>query len=123
FTEAKVIQEASHRKWNRAPRNFPYAELSKTWRLNPQNHPVHFPRIAFRDVTNRTNTRTFVTSLIPPHVVTVQTAPWVMWLDPDHPKSDEAYLIGVMSSLPLDWWARRFIEGHADQEAFNCLRI
>lgn len=28
-----------------------------------------------------------------------------------------------MSSLPLDWWARRFIEGHADQEAFNCLRI
>ena len=28
-----------------------------------------------------------------------------------------------MSSLPLDWWCRRFIEGHADQEAFNCLRI
>lgn len=24
---------------------------------------------------------------------------------------------------PLDWWCRRFIEGHADHEAFNCLRI
>ena len=84
---------------------------------------MYSPRIAFRDVTNRTNTRTLVVALIPPHVVTLQTAPWVLWVDPKHPKWHEAYLLGLMSSLPLDWWCRRFIEGHADQEAFNCLRI
>jgi len=123
FTDADVIQEASQLKWTRAPRGSPYAELSKSWRLRPQNHPIHFPRIAFRDVTNRTNTRTLVTALIPPGVVTVQTAPWVLWLDPEHPIAEEAYLVGIMSSLPLDWWCRRFIEQHADQEAFNCLRI
>jgi hypothetical protein len=123
FTDGKAIQEAAHNKWLRAPRGSPYAELPMSWRQKAENHPIYSPRIAFRDVTNRTNTRTLLVALIPPKVVTVQTAPWVLWLDPAHPKSQEAYLIGVMSSLPLDWWCRRFIEGHADQESFNCLRI
>jgi hypothetical protein len=123
FTNAKTIQEAAHQKWKRASRSSPYSELPKAWREEPHHHPILFPRIAFRDVTNRTNTRTLVVSLIPPEVVTVQTAPWVLWLDPKRPAVQEAYLLGVLSSLPLDWWARRFVEQHADQEAFNCLRI
>lgn len=28
-----------------------------------------------------------------------------------------------MSSLIGDWWMRRFVEGHADEEAFNCFRV
>jgi hypothetical protein len=32
-------------------------------------------------------------------------------------------LLGTMCTIPVDWWARRFIEGHADQEAFDCLRV
>ena len=60
---------------------------------------------------------------MPAKVVTVQTAPWVIWLNPEHHREDEAFLIGVLSSIPLDWWARRFVEGHVDQEAFSCLRI
>jgi hypothetical protein len=123
WANAKAILQAAHVKWSRAPRGSPYADLPKAWRQKVQNHPVHFPRIAFRDVTNRTNTRTLVVALIPAHVITVQTSPWVLWLDPEHPKDQEAYLLGVMSSLSLDWWCRRFIEGHADQESFNCLRI
>jgi hypothetical protein len=55
--------------------------------------------------------------------VTTQTAPWVLWIEPDGKEVKEAFLLGVMCSLPKDWWSRRFIEGHADQEAFNCLRI
>lgn len=123
FTNAETIQEAAHQKWKRAPRSSPYSELPKAWREERQHHPILSPRIAFRDVTNRTNTRTLVVSLIPPEVITVQTAPWVLWLDPKRPPAHEAYLLGVMSSLPLDWWARRFVEQHVDQEAFNCLRI
>jgi hypothetical protein len=123
FTNAETIQAAAQKKWERAPSNSPYSGLPKPWREHFKNHPLNTPRIAFRDVTNRTNTRTLVTSLIPPNVITVQTAPWILWLDPKHDIAEEAYLLGLMSSLPLDWWCRRFIEGHADQEAFNSLRI
>lgn len=123
FTNANTIQEAAHAKSLRAPRGSPYADLPEMWRQKPQNHPIHSPRIAFRDVTNRTNSRTLVVALVPPNIVTVQTAPWVLWREPTHLKTHEAFLVGVMSSLPLDWWCRRFIEGHADQESFNCLRI
>jgi hypothetical protein len=28
-----------------------------------------------------------------------------------------------MSSIPADWWIRRFVEGHVEEEAFNCLPI
>jgi len=28
-----------------------------------------------------------------------------------------------MSSIPGDWWMRRFVEGHADEEAFASLRV
>ena len=123
FTNAEKIKDAAHQKWKRASRSSPYSELPKAWREEPHHHPIFSPRIAFRDVTNRTNTRTLVVALIPPEVVTVQTAPWVLWLDPKRPAAQEAYLLGVLSSVPLDWWARRFVEQHADQEAFNSLRI
>jgi hypothetical protein len=29
----------------------------------------------------------------------------------------------VMSSMVGDWWMRRFVEGHVDEEAFNCFRV
>ncbi len=123
YTDAKTISHAAREKWLRAPHGSPYAELPVAWRNRAENHPTLFPRIAFRDVTNRTNTRTLVVALIPPNVVTVQTAPWVLWLDPGHRKDQEAFLLGILSSLPTDWWCRRFAEGHIDQEAFNCLRV
>ena len=123
FTTPNPVKEAAHRKWNRAPRTSPYAELPLQYRMEPHNHPIYSARIAFRNVTNRTNTRTLLSALIPPCVITVEMAHWVLWLNPEHPKWHEAYLLGMMASIPLDWWCRRFIEGHADQEAFNCLRI
>jgi hypothetical protein len=123
YTNGSAIMDAAPAKRQRAPRGTPYAETPESWRQRAITHPIRSPRIAFRDVTNRTNSRTLVVALIPPNVVTVQTAPWVLWLDPEHPRRQEAYLLGVMSSLVLDWWCRRFVEGHMDQEAFNCLRV
>ncbi len=123
WTNAEQILDAAVRRRQRARADSPYGDTSQRWRSNPATHPILRPRIAFRDVTNRTNTRTLVCALIPPCVVTVQTAPWVLFLDVDHPPQHEAYLLGVMSSRPLDWWTRRFVEGHVDQEAFDCLRV
>ena len=38
-------------------------------------------------------------------------------------KKDEAYLLGVLSSIPLDWYARRFVENHVNFFIFNPLPI
>ncbi len=55
--------------------------------------------------------------------MTTETAPWVLWVVPEYPLKQEAFLLGVMASIPCDWWMRRFVEGHVYQEAFECLRI
>jgi hypothetical protein len=123
YTNGKEALKAAQEKLQRSPRGTPYSETPREWRDKVGTHPVNFPRIAFRNVTNRTNRRTLVTALIPGKVVNVEVAPWVLWLDPDHHKTEEAFLIGVLSSIPLDWWARRFVEQHVDQEAFSSLRI
>ncbi len=40
----------------------------------------------------------------------VHNSPYLLF--PRGDVRDEAYLLGLMSSLPLDWYARRFVETH-----------
>ncbi|MBX3214348.1 MAG: hypothetical protein KF850_20100 [Labilithrix sp.] len=75
------------------------------------------PRIAFRDVTNRTNTRTVIAALIPPSVFLTNAAPFFLW--PRGDEYDQAYLLGVLASRPLDWYARRFVETHVNYHIIN----
>lgn len=70
--------------------------------------PLDKARIAFRDVTSPTNTRTTICCLLPPGVSTVHKAPLLVRRGGD--ASSEAYLLGVMSSIPFDWVTRRWIE-------------
>jgi hypothetical protein len=44
-------------------------------------------------------------------------APYLLW--PRGDTRDEALLVGVLSSLPLDWYARRFVETHVNFFVFN----
>jgi len=67
-------------------------------------------RVAFRDVTNRTNSRTVVTALIPPNTFLVNSAPYLVFLDGRD--LDRACCLGVMNSCAFDWQARRFVETH-----------
>jgi len=120
---APAIFELVQDKRAKARQGTPYFDTPENWRKDPKTHPCRHPRIAYRDITNRTNTRTLVAALIPADRVLVQSAPWVLWTDPKHPVAHEAFLLGVMSSIPADWWMRRFIEGHADEEAFASLRV
>jgi hypothetical protein len=34
-------------------------------------------------------------------------------------EKDEAFLLGILSSIPLDWYARRFVETHVNYFVFN----
>ena len=85
-----------------------HSEFTNQYLLDRKTLPCFRPRIAFRDVTNRTNQRTVIACLIPPRVFITGKGPYFLW--PHGDEKDQAFLLGVLSSLPLDWYARRFVE-------------
>jgi hypothetical protein len=75
------------------------------------------PRIAFRDGTNRTNQRTVIAALVPPRVFCANQAPYLLW--PRGDERDVAFLLAVLCSISLDWYARRFVELHVNFFVLN----
>ncbi len=65
-------------------------------------------RIAFRDVTNRTNARTALAVLIAPGIALTNKAPYLVF--DVGGALEKAFVLGVMNSLAFDWQARRFVE-------------
>ena len=96
-------RRASARRSSGPYSGFPATELDDASSL-----ASYRARIAFRDVTNRTNQRTVITALVPPERVLTHKAPFLVRRAGD--ESDEAFLLGVMSSRAFDWFARRFVE-------------
>lgn len=111
------------RKRERGSRNkrSAFSEMPAEWVADLSTLPCLHPRIAFRDVTNRTNTRTVIAALVPPNLVITNQAPYVIW--PRGDQRDEAYLLGVLSSMVLDWYARCWVELHVNFHIFNGLPI
>ena len=83
--------------------------------------PCNSPRIVIRRVTNRTNQRTVIVALIPAHVFVADQASCLLW--PRGDEKDAAFLLGVLSSIPLDWYARRFVETDVRLHIINPLPI
>ena len=69
-------------------------------------------RVAYRQVTNRTNSRTVIACLVPPDVFLANSAPYVAFVSGD--ELTQAAFLGVMNSLPFDWQARRFVEANVN---------
>lgn len=65
-------------------------------------------RVAFRDVTQKTNSRTALACLVPPEVFLTNKAPYLAFVTGGDPA--RAACLGIMNSLPFDWQARRFVE-------------
>lgn len=84
------------------------AGLPLDWAEHESTLPLMSPRIAFRNITNATNRRTMVTALIPPRTALTNIAPYLF--NRSGSARSEAYLLGVLSSIPLDWFARRYVE-------------
>lgn len=98
-----------------------FSEFPRDWAENPSTLPCLRPRIAFRDVTNRANKRTVIACLVPSHVVITNQAPYLLFAVGD--PRDEAYLLGVLCSMPLDWYARLIVERHLSFFLFNGLPV
>jgi len=71
-------------------------------------HPMFRPRIGLRAVTRSTDTRTVIPALLPPGVVLTNMAPYLLM--PTGREKTEAFLLAVLSSIPFDWYARKFVE-------------
>jgi len=82
--------------------------LSREWAEDERTLPLSRARVAFRDVARSTDTRTVITALVPPGVALVEKAPYLYRMAGT--ASHDAYVLGVLSSIPLDWFARRYVE-------------
>lgn len=115
------MQDKREGSYRYAGSRSPFSDMSEEWVHDEETLPCLSPRIAFRDIARRTDTRTVISSLIPPKTVMVHNAPTLIF--PQGDQEDEAYLLGILSSIPLDWYARRFVEAHVTFGIFNTLPL
>ncbi|MBT8607047.1 hypothetical protein G6656_01960 [Polynucleobacter paneuropaeus] len=106
---------------NRSSRNSAHGEFSHNFVLDKKTLAPLKPRIAFRLITRSTDTRTCRVALVPPKVFLTNAAQYLLF--PRGDEFDEAYLLGVLSSIPLDWYARRYVEVNFNFYLFNPLPI
>ena len=76
--------------------------------FTPGELPLDHARIAFRDMTRATDSRTVITCLLPPGTAAMEKAP-VLVQRQGGPK-ESAALLGIMASIPFDWYMRRWVE-------------
>lgn len=121
--DPESIQDALQGKRLRQQRNArsAFSEFPREWAVDRATLPCLRPRIAFRDIARATDTRTLIAALVPGGLVLTNKAPYVLWPAGDPP--DEAYLLGVLCSIPLDWYARRVVEVSVNFHLFNSLPI
>jgi len=85
-----------------------FSEFPSSWINDIDTLPCWKPRIAFRDISRATDTRTIRAALLPGEIALTNKAPYLIW--PSGDAKDQAYLLGLLCSIPLDWYARRFVE-------------
>jgi hypothetical protein len=110
-----VLQDKRVRGGRRA--NSVWSGFGAEWLANPDTLPCRYPRVAFRDVARATDSRTVIAALVPGSIVITNQAPYLLWQEGD--ERDQAYLLGVLCSIPLDWYARRVVETHVNFHIFN----
>ena len=78
-------------------------------------------RVAFRDVSRATDSRTVRSALVPPETFLLNSAPYLAFLE-DRDR-DRAACLALLNSLPFDWQARRFVENHLNFFILEGLRL
>ena len=94
-------------KCKSASRNSRSAHFGSSY-LTVGDLPFAAPRIAYRGVSRATDSRTFITCLVPPFVVMTHGSPYFKFMSGE--PSDEPFLLGVLSSIPFDWYMRKWVE-------------
>jgi hypothetical protein len=95
----------------------PFCGFPMSYVRDEKTLACNFARVAFRDVSRATDTRTVRSALLPPRVFITNKGPYFLW--PRGDEKDQAFLLGVMCSTPLDWYARRFVEVSLNYHVLN----
>lgn len=86
---------------------------------DPSTHPIHQCRVAFRDVTRSSDSRTVRACLIPPRVPLTHKAPYIIFSD--WSTTHKTSVLAVLNSAPFDWLARRYVETNLTYFILNSL--
>ena len=124
WADPQIVKDRLFRKRLKSAksrRNSVHSEFSKDYSQDPETLACNRARIAFRDITRATDTRTVRCALIPPKVFCTNKAPYLLF--PKGDEQDEAFVLGVLNSIPLDWYARRFIEKNLNFFILNAFPI
>ncbi len=78
-------------------------------------------RLAIRDVSRATDSRTVRSCLVPPETFLTNKAPYLAFAEGDD--RDRAAALALLNSLPFDWQARRFVETNVNFFILEGLRV
>lgn len=115
------LQEKRENSYRYAGSRSAFYEMNEEWVKEPDTLPCLSPRVAYRKVSRATDTRTIITSLVPPKVFLTDGSPYFLW--PRGDERDMSYLLGVISSIPFDWYARRFVETNVNLHLINSFPV
>ena len=105
--DAAIAQLASRRARNGKRKGSPFSGMPSEWLSDPSTLPALNPRIVYRAIIHRTNTRKLWFALAPSETILTNAAPYLMfWRGDIHV---QAYVLGIMSTTPLDWIGHRKI--------------
>jgi hypothetical protein len=102
-----------------AGRNRRSAHFGRSYELD--DLPIDRPRIATRWISRATDSRTCIVALLPPGCATDDSAS-VMHLLQGGPR-DEAFVLGVLASIPFDWQVRLLTEMNFTFEVLNAMGV
>lgn len=77
-------------------------------------------RLAYRDVSGPTNSRSLIAALLPPGCVSTHT---LFCLRSLIPVARQVYLCGMLNSLPADWFVRRYLGAHVTTRLIATLPV
>lgn len=108
YSPVEVLRPYLRRKFERAARTSRSAYSGMT--LPEGRLQLDQARIVYRGIARATDTRTSIPCLAPPGRAIVDPAHMVVTRQGS--ARHEAFLLGVMASIPFDWSARRWVELH-----------
>ena len=110
FADAKKVTKVLYEKRLRQVnlKSSGFYGMEQVWANDEETLPFLHARIAYRQITNATNTRTVIAALVPPKTVLTNASPFILVRGGS--AKDEAFLLAVMCSIPFDWYVRRYVE-------------
>ncbi|MFB6213268.1 MAG: Eco57I restriction-modification methylase domain-containing protein [Candidatus Nanohaloarchaea archaeon] len=97
------------------------SHFSQNWIHSRSKLPCKNYRVCVRNAARVDNLRSVVSSLIPKNTFITNAIPYFLW--PRGDETDMAYLMGILNSVPLDWYARRFVEANLNYFILNAFPV